>query len=112
LDKDKLVTSLVNVLGNAAKYTPPRGRVVLRVSISDGKLSIVVEDTGVGISAEEMPRVFDKFFRSADPRVQDQVGSGLGLSLVKEVVRMHGGSVDVKSELDAGTIFTITLPMM
>jgi PAS domain S-box-containing protein len=112
LDKDKLVASLVNVLGNAAKYTPSGGRVVLRVSIGDGKLSIVVEDTGLGISEEELPRVFDKFFRSTDPRVQDQVGSGLGLSLVKEVVRMHGGSVDVKSELDAGTVFTITLPVM
>jgi two-component system phosphate regulon sensor histidine kinase PhoR len=112
LDKDKITVSLVNVLGNAAKYTPAGGRVAMRVTVSEGKLTIVVEDTGIGIAAEELPRISTKFFRSADPRVREQPGSGLGLSLVKEVVRIHGGSLDIASELNRGTTIHIVLPIM
>ncbi|MCR4411424.1 MAG: ATP-binding protein, partial [Thermoguttaceae bacterium] len=63
------------------------------------------------ISPSELPRIFDKFFRSSDPRVQEQTGSGLGLSLAQEVVRLHGGKIQVHSELNKGTRFTVTLPM-
>jgi len=112
LDKDKITVSLVNVLGNAAKYTPAGGRVAMRVTVSEGKLTVVVEDTGIGIAAEELPRISTKFFRSADPRVREQPGSGLGLSLVKEVVRIHGGSLDIASELNRGTTIHIVLPIM
>ncbi|MCC6494328.1 MAG: PAS domain-containing protein, partial [Pirellulales bacterium] len=93
LDKDKLVAVLVNVLGNAAKYTPVGGRVSLKVKAEEGRLRASVEDTGFGIAAEELPKVFDKFFRSDDPRVQAEVGTGLGLSRAREVVRMHGGEL-------------------
>lgn len=112
LDKDKVATSLVNVLGNAAKYTPAGGRVGLRVTVEHNKIVVVVKDTGIGISPHELPRVFEKFFRSADPRVRQETGSGIGLSLVKEVIRMHGGSIDVRSELNIGTECTITLPLL
>lgn len=111
LDKEKIATALVNVLGNAAKYTPAGGKVNLRVMIADNRFTVVVQDTGVGISEAEIPRLFDKFFRSSNPRVREETGSGLGLSLVKEVVQMHGGTVDVESELDQGTRFTIKLPV-
>jgi signal transduction histidine kinase len=111
LDKDKIIAVVVNVLGNAAKYTPGGGRVSLRVSAEDGKFRIVVEDTGVGISAEDMPKLFDKFFRSEDPRVQAETGTGLGLSLAREVVRMHGGEIQVESELNKGSTFTVLLPL-
>jgi signal transduction histidine kinase len=70
-----------------------------------------VEDTGVGISPEDLPKVFDKFFRSDDPRVQAEVGTGLGLSLAREVVRMHGGEITVESEIDKGSTFTMALPL-
>jgi signal transduction histidine kinase len=111
LDKDKIIGVLVNVLGNAAKYTPASGRVSLKVKIEDGRLRAAVEDTGVGIAEEEMDKVFEKFFRSDDPRVQAEVGTGLGLSLAREVVRMHGGEITVESELNKGSTFTVSLPV-
>ena len=111
VDKDKIVATLVNLLGNAAKYTPEGGQVQLKVQVKENALQIEVEDSGYGISAEDLPRLFDKFFRSSDPRVQKQSGSGLGLSLVQEVVRLHGGKIGVQSELNKGTRFTLTMPM-
>ena len=111
LDKDKIVAVLVNLLGNAAKYTPAKGRVSLRIKIDEEQLQIAVVDTGVGISAEELPKVFEKFFRSDDPRVQEEVGTGLGLSLAREVVRMHGGEITVESQLNQGSTFTAILPI-
>jgi two-component system phosphate regulon sensor histidine kinase PhoR len=111
LDKDKMIAVVVNVLGNAAKYTPEGGRVSLKVKAEDGSLRIAVEDTGVGIAAEELPKVFEKFFRSDDPRVQAETGSGLGLSLAREVVRMHGGEITVESVLNQGSTFTVLLPL-
>jgi two-component system phosphate regulon sensor histidine kinase PhoR len=111
LDKDKLVAVIVNILGNAAKYTPEGGRVALKVKADDGCLRIAVEDTGFGIAEDEIPKLFDKFFRSDDPRVRAEVGSGLGLSLAREVVRMHGGEITVESVLNQGSTFTIVLPL-
>jgi PAS domain S-box-containing protein len=111
LDKDKIIAVVVNILGNAAKYTPEGGRVSLKVKADEGYLRIAVEDTGVGIAEEELSKVFDKFFRSDDPRVQAEVGSGLGLSLAREVVRMHGGEITVESELNQGSTFTVMLPL-
>lgn len=110
LDKDKFVAVVVNLLGNAAKYTPQNGRVTLRVKLDDNQLEVAVEDSGVGIAEEEIPKVFDKFFRSADPRVQNEIGTGLGLPLANEVVRMHGGEITVESVLNQGSTFTVTVP--
>jgi two-component system phosphate regulon sensor histidine kinase PhoR len=111
LDKDKIIAVVVNVLGNAAKYTPSGGRVSLKVKVEDGKLKVAVQDTGVGVAEEEIPKLFDKFFRSDDPRVQAETGSGLGLSLAREVVRMHGGEITVESVLNQGSTFTVLLPV-
>jgi two-component system phosphate regulon sensor histidine kinase PhoR len=111
LDKDKIIGVLVNVLGNAAKYTPSGGRVSLKVKVEDDRLRAAVTDTGVGIKEEELDKVFEKFFRSEDPRVQAEVGTGLGLSLAREVVRMHGGEITVESELNQGSTFTVSLPV-
>jgi signal transduction histidine kinase len=111
IDKDKIATVLVNLLGNAVKYTPAGGRVAFRIHATDQNLEIDVEDTGVGITENELPKVFDKFFRSDDPRVQEQKGTGLGLALVQEVVRLHGGRVSVDSEIDKGSTFQIVLPI-
>ena len=110
LDKDKISASIVNLLGNAAKYTPAGGGASLRASLSDDTLQIEITDSGMGISEEELPRIFDKFFRSSDARVQEQSGTGLGLSLAREVVRLHSGTLTVTSELNAGTTFVVTLP--
>jgi two-component system phosphate regulon sensor histidine kinase PhoR len=111
LDKDKIATVLVNLLGNAVKYTPEGGRVTFRVNVTDQDIEISVEDTGVGIAKDEVAKVFDKFFRSNDPRVQEQTGTGLGLALAQEVVRLHGGEIGVESEINKGSTFTVSLPL-
>jgi two-component system phosphate regulon sensor histidine kinase PhoR len=111
LDKDKMAAVLVNLLGNAVKYTPEGGRIAFRVNATDQHLEISIEDTGVGIAPDELGKVFDKFFRSSDPRVQEQTGTGLGLALAQEVVRLHGGRIDVESEINKGSTFSVTLPL-
>jgi two-component system phosphate regulon sensor histidine kinase PhoR len=111
IDKDKIAAVLVNLLGNAVKYTPDGGRVVFRVHVTDRQIEASVEDTGVGIAPDELPKVFEKFFRSPDPRVQEQTGTGLGLALAQEVVRLHGGRIEVESEINKGSTFTMILPL-
>ncbi len=111
LDKDKIIAVLVNLLGNAAKYTPSEGRVSMQVKLDATHLEVVVRDTGLGIADDELPKVFDKFFRSSDARVQAETGTGLGLSLAREVVRMHSGDITVESEFDKGATFVMTIPV-
>jgi len=110
LDKDKTLAAIVNLLGNAAKYTPAGGSVTFEVGCAEKELRISVEDTGFGIAPEELPKIASKFFRSADQRVRDIPGSGLGLALVQEVARLQGGSLTVHSELNKGSKFTLLFP--
>ncbi len=81
-----------------------------RVNVTDQQIEVSVEDTGVGIAEDELTKVFDKFFRSSDPRVQQETGTGLGLALAQEVARLHGGRITVESVLDKGSTFCLTLP--
>lgn len=111
IDKEKILAAVLNLLGNAVKYTPENGSVRLIVAVEDSQLSIAVEDTGIGIEESELPRVFDKFFRSDDDRVREVSGSGLGLAFTLEVARLHGGDIEVKSELNKGTRFTMHIPI-
>ena len=110
-DKDKIVAALVNLLGNAVKYTPENGVVRFLVEVDDAQISFHVEDTGIGISADELSRVGEKFFRSSDTRVLDVVGSGLGLAFAQEVARLHAGKLTIKSELNKGSRFSLILPL-
>ncbi len=111
VDKDKLAVAVINLLGNAVKYTPEGGSVRMRVSLPRNWLQIDVEDTGIGIAEEELPKVLDKFYRSSDPRVRGEIGTGLGLSLAQEIIRLHSGKLSVSSQLNKGSKFTISLPM-
>jgi signal transduction histidine kinase len=111
VDKDKLAASLVNLLGNAIKYTPEGGRVTLAVEVAAEQIHFHIEDTGIGIAAEELPRIAEKFFRSQDFRVREITGTGLGLAFAQEVARLHGGRLTVTSELDKGSRFTFSLPL-
>jgi signal transduction histidine kinase len=111
VDKDKLAASLVNLLGNAIKYTPSGGRVKLSVEVAADRLHFHVEDTGIGIAADELPRIAEKFFRSQDARVREITGTGLGLAFAQEVARLHGGVLAVASELNKGSRFTLSLPL-
>ena len=107
-DKVQIERLVTNLLSNAIKYTPSGGQVRVRLGIGPGSVILVVEDDGVGIAADHLPHIFDRFYRvpSADP----EKGLGLGLSFVAWIVKAHGGTVDVQSELQKGTRFTITLP--
>jgi PAS domain S-box-containing protein len=111
-DRDKLVLALHNLVGNAMKYTPDGGRVTVAVHEVEGKVTVDVSDTGIGIREEEQERVFERFYRAKDPRVAKSTGSGLGLALTREVARLHGGDVTVQSELDKGSTFTMTVPIL
>ena len=104
LDKDKIATVLVNLLGNAVKYTPAGGRVTFRVNVTEQSRDRR-RGYGRGHCGGRVAEVFDKFFRSHDPRVQEQTGTGLGLALVQEVVRLHGGQITVESEINKGSTF-------
>jgi signal transduction histidine kinase len=111
VDKDKLSAALINLLGNAIKYTPAQGHVKLTVEVTAEQMLFHVEDTGIGISAEELPRISEKFFRSGDARVRSITGSGLGLAFSQEIARLHGGRISVTSELNKGSRFTLALPL-
>jgi len=110
-DRDKIALALHNLLGNALKYTPADGRVTLHASVDDQKVTIDVTDTGIGISEDDMARIFEKFYRAKDKRIHNITGSGLGLALAREVIRLHGGDIAVESELNKGSTFTLTLPI-
>jgi heavy metal sensor kinase len=107
-DKIQLDRLVSNLLGNAIKYTPAGGRVVARLCGEAGWANFTVEDTGVGISPDHLPHIFDRFYRvpSADP----EKGLGLGLSFVSWIVKAHGGVVTVESEPGKGTRFIVSLP--
>ena len=111
IDKSKLAAALVNLLGNAVKYTPEGGRVTFRVDVAQQKVNFSVSDTGIGISEEDLPKVFERFYRCNDDRVREITGSGLGLALTQEVTRLHGGEITVDSQLNQGSTFRISLPL-
>jgi PAS domain S-box-containing protein len=109
LDKDLLRIALNNLLSNAVKYNRPGGTVTLNVEETDEVLRISVSDTGIGIAEPDLPKVFDKFFRSDDNEVRDRSGHGLGLALARDIVELHNGVLSVTSEPGKGTCFTIEL---
>jgi signal transduction histidine kinase len=110
-DPARLRQVLTNLVSNAIKYTPDGGRVRLSARSDDGRVLVQVADTGIGISAEDMPRVFDRFFRAQNVVLQEIEGTGLGLSIVKSLVERHGGQVWLESAPGEGTTFYFTLPL-
>jgi signal transduction histidine kinase/ligand-binding sensor domain-containing protein/DNA-binding response OmpR family regulator len=114
-DQDKLEKILFNLLSNAFKFTPEHGAVTVRVEqVSEGEeqwLSIRVKDTGIGIPADKQEKIFDRFFQNELPKSMVNQGSGIGLSITKEFVKIHGGSISVESEPGNGSCFTIKIPL-
>ncbi len=110
-DKQRLSVLLSNLIGNAVKYTPRDGKVHVRFELDPHCARVLVTDTGIGISQEDQAHVFDKFYRAAHDAVQEVSGTGLGLALAREVARLHGGDIELESELDKGSTFTIELPL-
>ncbi len=109
-DAARLRQVVYNLLDNAIKYTPRRGRIDVTVRIEDTFVVLIVRDTGIGISQEHLPHVFKRFYRVDKARSRDQGGTGLGLSIVDSIVRSHGGRVTLDSQLDAGTTCTVVFP--
>lgn len=103
---------LNNLMSNAVAYSPDGGEVAVSAAVVGDFIEIQVSDTGIGIPPEELPRIFDKFYRVKDPRTRHVTGTGLGLSIVKGIVEAHHGFVEVKSEVNQGTTFRILLPAM
>jgi signal transduction histidine kinase len=103
---------LSNLLSNAVKFTPEGGKVEVKLSRQNGEVELIVEDTGVGIPADHLPHIFDRFYRVSSPSASasPEKGLGLGLSFVAWIAKAHGGSVDVESEPGKGTRFVIKLP--
>jgi PAS domain S-box-containing protein len=110
-DRDKLMLALHNIVGNAIKYTPAGGTVSVRVSEEGSGLRVDVVDNGIGIKPEEQELVFERFYRAKDRRLANITGSGIGLALARQIVRLHGGDITVASAIDKGSTFTITVPI-
>lgn len=109
-DNDKLERILLNLLFNALKFTPAGGKVEMKAKRENGKLVLEVSDTGTGISAEQLPFIFDRFWQADTSSERKYGGVGIGLALVKELVEVQGGDVAVTSEMGKGTRFTVRLP--
>ena len=105
-DEERLLQVLVNLLGNAIKFTPPGGAVRLGVTADTDRVEVAVEDTGVGIPPEALPRVFERYWQARGTRA----GTGLGLAIVKSIVEMHGGRVQAHSSEGKGSRFVVQLP--
>lgn len=111
-DPQRLAQVLANLLDNALRHTPPDGHVDVAVTADRGQLTITVSDSGDGIAAEHLPRVFERFYRVDAARDRDHGGAGIGLAIAKALVEAHGGSITAQSAgLGAGTTVTITLPI-
>jgi len=110
-DKDMIKQLMRILLDNAIKYTPAGGKVTLGVRQERAKCILSVTDTGVGISAEELPKVFDRFYRCDEARKAQTSGHGLGLSIARIIVTAHGGKLKVRSKVGAGTTFSVLLPL-
>jgi len=109
-DPDRLEDVISILLDNAGKYTPTGGTVALRTHRRRDDIVIEVSDTGKGIPADDLPRLFDRFFRSESARAEGEAGFGLGLAIAKSIVDGMGGTISVDSAVDEGTMFTIVLP--
>jgi signal transduction histidine kinase len=100
----------LNLVENAVKYTPPRGRVTISVEHANGGASVSVQDTGIGIPRRDQSKIFDRFYRVKQENPGDISGSGLGLSIARWIAEAHRGTIDVKSEPRKGSTFTVLLP--
>lgn len=109
-DRDKMIQVLVNLLTNALKYTDPGGSITITLKKHPKQVELIVSDTGIGISEEDLPNVFEHLYRTDKSRNRDTGGSGIGLSIVKAIVEAHGGSIEVKSKLNQGSTFRIFFP--
>ena len=109
-DKEKLQQVMINIVANAIKYTPDGGKIEISARPEKGFAVLCVTDSGVGIPEEDLPRVFERFYRVEKSRTSDAGGTGLGLAIAKEIVDAHGGNISIESKVGKGTKITVKLP--
>jgi len=110
IERDTLTEAVYNIADNSIKYTETGGNVSISVSRDLGNVYIAVSDTGIGIPKEEIQKIFDRFYRVDKARARETGGTGLGLSIALDAVKLHNGHIEVISEEEAGSRFTISLP--
>ena len=111
-EKIKLEQALINVISNAINYTNKGGKVTLSVGAEGNDVFFKIADTGIGISQEDLPRVFERFFRVDKARSRAAGGTGLGLAIAKGYVEAHGGTINIESTVGVGTTINIVLPIV
>jgi signal transduction histidine kinase len=109
-DERKIKQILLNLLSNAVKFTPEGGRISITANKTDNGAEISVSDTGIGIAPEDQPKIFEEFRQVGSDSTHKTEGTGLGLTLAKKFVELHGGKIWVESEVGKGSTFTFTLP--
>lgn len=110
VNPDKLERVFVNLIDNAVKYTPMGGHITIHIKALPDQISLIFEDNGIGIHPDHLDHIFERFYRVDKARSRQLGGTGLGLGIAKHIVLAHSGSIEVKSKLDQGTTFTVTLP--
>jgi signal transduction histidine kinase len=110
-DERKVKQILLNLLSNAVKFTLEGGRVGLTTTVADGAVTIAVSDTGIGIAPEDQATIFEEFRQVGREDARKQEGTGLGLTLAKKFVELHGGRIGVQSQVGQGSTFSFTLPV-
>ena len=108
IDAERIQQVLTNLIHNAIKFTPPGGRITITARADDGQLTVAVQDTGVGIAADDLPRIFERFYKA--DRARAGGGTGLGLAIAKHIVHAHGGQIWAESQEGAGSTFHFTVP--
>jgi len=111
-DERKVRQVLLNLLSNAVKFTPDGGTISVRARRRDGEVEVAVRDTGIGIAPEDQAKVFEEFQQVGKPSDRSREGTGLGLTLAKRFIELHGGRIWVESEVGAGTTFTFAIPLV
>jgi len=111
IDAGKITQVLENLLDNGIKYTPPRSTITLASRLTAEEVEIRVSDNGPGIPAQDLPRIFERFYRVDKGRSRERGGTGLGLSIAKHIVQLHGGRIGAESEVGKGTTVFFTLPL-
>jgi len=109
-DLESLRQVLMNLIENAIKYTPPEGQVSLAAKRVWDQIEVIVENSGEPIPPEHLPHIFERFYRVESSRSRDSGGAGLGLAISREIIRRHGGDIQVASDAESGTVFTLQLP--
>ena len=109
-DQKRLHQAFTNLISNAVKYTPEQGTLGVQVNEMNDQLIVEIADTGIGIGGQDVPHIFDKFYRAGNV-VNGFEGTGLGLSIVKSVIERHNGRIWVNSQVGKGTVFSIILPL-